>query len=252
MKAVLIALALLAGLLAAWPLTVAQGSVSAVVQGPSAVAPGTIHLYKITVTGGPAESGGTFQIEYTLQGEKLVGGDPQIPRTLANAEGRFAVNITAPEVEGSVVLHVKATSRGETNETTEVRFGIDVFRPVEIRATLRNRGAAAAVNVKVFFYVDGQLVGNQTVSRIEAGGQVEVNVSYIPVDLQIGRHTIRIEADLDGDGKISPNSGELLVHDLFYKTERTSTPAILGTITVVILVLLGFILLAIRRQRRLG
>jgi len=231
----------------------AQEAVSAVITGPTAVAPSSTHAYGVTVTGGPAEVNGTFEISYVLQGDNLQGGDPQIARTLANREGRFSFNVTAPEVEGAVQLYVKATSSAEgANETTEALLTIDVARPVDLRATLRNNGAAAALNVTVFFYVDGRVVGNMTVARIEAGGSVEVNVSYIPVGLAVGRHVVKVTADLDGDGTINPDAGELLVSGFFYKSEHSTVPAILGTITVIILAVLMFVLLAIRRQRRQG
>lgn len=226
---------------------------SAVISGPTAVAPEAVHPYTVIVTGGPAVEGGTFEISYTLEGEDLAGGDPQIPRTLSNAEGTFEVNVTAPRAEGRVHLFVRATSRNETvNATAETRLAIDVFRPVDLRAVLRNSGGATVVNVSVLFYVDGELVGNETVPRIEPGGQVEVTMMYIPVGLTLGRHTVRIEADLDGDGVISPERGELIDSEFFYKTERTNLPAILGFVTVFILALLALVLLAIRRQRRRG
>lgn len=252
-RALALLLVALAVLVLPAPPVDAQDQVTAVIEGPTAIAPSSTHAYTVTVSGGPAEHDGTFDISYVLQGDNLLGGDPQVARTLANEQGVFTVNVTAPEVEGTVLLFVRAKSGNATgNASTETRLSIDVFRPVDLRATIRNHGAAAALNVTVFFYVDDRLVGNTTVARIEAGGQVEASVSYIPVDLSVGRHTVKVTADLDGDGVIEAADGELLESDFFYKTERSSVPAILGTITVLILVVLVFVLLAIRRQRRQG
>lgn len=239
----------------ALPAAEAQEPVTISIQGPSAIAPSSIHPYVIIVSGGPAELNGTFHIEYSLQGDNLEGGDPQVPRPQANREGRFDVNVTAPSAEGTIVLFVNARSEGEGgqgNETREARYVINVFRPVELRATLRNDGAAAALNVTVLFFVDNQLVGNASAARIDAGGEATVNITYIPVNLPPGRHTVRVQADLNGDGNIDAGRGELFAFDLFYKTQRTNTPAILGTITGFVLIVLFFVLLAIRRQRRLG
>lgn len=231
----------------------AQGPVTAVIQGPTAIAPTSIHPYSVTVTGGPAEVNGTFEISYVLEGERLQGGDPQIARTLANREGEFSFNVTAPEAEGTVQLVVRAKSGGEGgNETTEARLWIDVARPIDLRATIRNNGASAALNVTVIFYVDGRAVGNMTIARIDAGGTAEANVTFIPVGLAVGRHVVKVTADLDRDGTIEADAGELLMSEFFYKSERSNTPAILGTITVLILVVFVLVLLAIRRQRRLG
>ena len=230
----------------------AQEPVTITIRGPTAAAPASTHPFVITVTGGPAELNGTFHIEFSLLGDNLFGGDPQLPRTQANREGVFHVNVTAPEAEGTVLLFVRATSQGDVNETTETRYPIDVFRPLDLRATIKNNGAAAALNVTVFFYVDERAVGNASVARVDAGGEAVVNITYIPVGLQPGRHTVRIQADLDGDGKFLAERGELLAYDFFYKTERSLVPTILGTFTVFIIIILLFVLLAIRRQRRLG
>ena len=125
-------------------------------------------------------------------------------------------------------------------------------RPVDLRATIRNNGAATALNVTVLFYVDDRTVGNMTIARIDAGGSAEANVTFIPVGLAVGRHVVKVTADLDGDGRVEQDAGELLVSEFFYKSERSNTPAILGTITVFILAVFVLVLLAIRRQRRLG
>ena len=241
----------LAGLLTRAPAADAQGPVAVVIDGPTAVAPGTTHEYTITVTGGPAEDNGTFEIRFQLQGENLEGGDPTIERTLNNREGVFLANVTAPNAEGTVALLVRAKSGGATgNETTQTSLSIEVFRPVELRATIRNNGAAAALNVTVRFYVDGAAVGTTTLARIDAGGTAEASVSYVPVGLGEGRHVVRIEADMDGDGVIG--AGEVQEQDFFYKAAPSNTPAILGTITAVLLAFLVLLLLAIRRQRRQG
>lgn len=256
MKRLFPLLVVLLALAGAWAGVQAQEPVTVVVQGPTAVAPGSTHLYTVLVAGGPAAvEGGTFEISYVVEGDNTVGADPQIPRILANTEGRFEFNVTAPEAEGTVQLFVRATSTGETtrlNETAQTRYLVNVFRPIELRATIRNNGGAAALNVDVRFYVDGAFVGNTTLARIGAGEQTEALVSFIPVNVGIGRHTVRVEADLDGDGTISPERGELIVTEFFYKSEDTNMPAILGTVTVFVLAFLVLILLAIRRQRRQG
>ncbi len=257
MKRLVLALAVLAVLASALSVPTARAQpVAAVISGPTAVAPSSVHEYTVTVSGGPAvhaPNGGTFSIEYVVQGDNTVGADPVVPRPLANAQGKFFLNITAPSAEGVVQLYVKAKSSNITaNETTETRLSIYVALPVELRATLRNLGAATATNVTVLFYVDDKLVGNTTVARIEAGASLDVNVTYIPVGLADGQHTVKVTADLDHDGKIEPERGELLQSDFFYKSEHSIVPAILGSITVFILVILVFVLLAIRRQRRQG
>ncbi len=253
MRRLLVVALFMLALFAAFPPAEAQEPVTITIRGPSAIAPSSTQLYTITVAGGPAaEQQGTFHIEFVLQGDNLFGAAPLLPTPRANENGRFDENVTAPEVEGTVILYVKAISQGDVNRTAEVRYPIDVFRPIDLRATIRNNGAAAALNVTVFFFVDDLPVGNASASRIDAGGVVTVNITYIPVNLAAGRHTVRVQADLDGDGKFTPERGELLAYDFFYKTPKTSWPAILATLTVIFIIVLLFVLLAIRRVRRQG
>jgi len=255
MRRLLLSCALLALLAAALAVPGARAEpVAVVVSGPTAVAPSSVHPYTVKVTGGPAAdvtTGATYTINYMLQGDNTIGGDPVILRTLANAKGEFVVNLTAPSSESTVQFYVKATSSdGAANETTETRYTIYVAMPVELRATLRNNGAATATNVTVYFYVDGALVGNTTVARIAAGAQLDVNITYVPVGLAEGQHTVTVYADLDHDGQSQPN--ELIHQSVFYKSGRSIAPALFATVTVFILVILLFVLLAIRRQRRQG
>jgi len=246
------ALLLLAILVALVPApAAAQEPVAIVIDGPTAIAPSSIHAYAVTVTGGPGAENGTFEIHAILQGANVAGADPVVDRIFSNREGKFTVNVTAPEAEGTIQLYVRARSfEGGRNETTERRLQIEVARPVELRATIRNTAPTAALNVTVYFYVDNALVGNATVARIDAGAQTDVNITYIPVGLAAGRHTVRIWADLDRDGQADP--GELVDQDFFYMNAPSNVPAILGTITVFLVAVLVFVLLAIRRQRRQG
>src|SRR6058998_3705326 len=91
------------------PAALAQEPVTITIRGPTAIAPSSTHSYVITVTGGPAENNGTFHVDYSLEGDDLTGADPQITRQLANRQGKFDVNVTAPSAEGTIVLLVKAT-----------------------------------------------------------------------------------------------------------------------------------------------
>lgn len=225
--------------------------VAIVIEGPTAIGVSSTHAYTVTVTGGPGAEGGQFEIRAVLQGTNLAGADPVVDRIFSNERGVFTVNVTAPQEEASIQLYVRARSfNATTNATKETRLQIEVARPLELRATIRNTGPTAALNVTVYFYVDGRLVGNTTLARIDAGGQTDANVTYIPAGLAPGRHVVKIWADLDGDGSEDP--GELVDQDFFYRSTASNVPAILGTITVFLIVILVFVLLAIRRQRRQG
>jgi hypothetical protein len=71
--------------------------------------------------------------------------------------------------------------------------------------------------------VDDVLAGTRSLARINASAQETASLSYLPVGLAPGTHRVRIEADVDGDGRIDPARGELVVSDLFIReTEALS------------------------------
>jgi len=220
-----IALALvIAALLAAIPPAAAQGPVSGVLTGPAALAPHGSGVYFVNATGGPASEGaGNYSIRYWITGSDLTGGLP-LPATPAtqvgNSSGSFKFNVTAPQADGAITLNVEINSTaGGRTETGTVAKSITVVTPVVLKATFRNDGDAAAVNVPVKFYVDGKFAGATNISRIEPKASGTATLSWLPVGLTPGAHTVRIEADLNRNGVIEPDKGEVAFVDVLYKKD---------------------------------
>ncbi len=203
------------------PRGAAQTAVAGVISGPSALGPGAVAALFLNVSGGPgATAGGNFSIRYYLSGSDLTGGLPlqSAPRSGTNATGTFTLNVTAPQKEQVVTLVVEVNSSfGPSSERATLSHAITVITPIVLTATFSNAGEAAAVNVPVKFFVDGTLVGRANISRIEPGGTGAASLSYLPVGLQVGGHTVRVEADLNGNGVIESDKGEVVVVDVFYK-----------------------------------
>jgi len=104
--------------------------------------------------------------------------------------------------------------------------------------------------VTVRFFVDNVAVGTKTVARIDSGKGATVTFNYLPVGLPPGTHSVRVEADLDGNGVIDSARGEVATSQLFYKgTPGLSTG---WTVLIGIAVFLPVLLLtvAVRRRRR--
>jgi len=218
----LAALALVAVALAASsPRGAAQTAVAGVITGPTALAPSTSSSYFLNASGGPGMGeGGNYSVRYYLSGSDLTGGLPLpgSPTTATNATGTFTLNLTAPQKEQGISLVVELnSSRGTTFERTTLTYPITVVTPVVLTATFANDGKTAAVDVPVKFYVDGKLVGQTTISRIEPGATGTATLSYLPVGLGAGTHTVQVEADLNRNGVIEPDKGEVVVLDVFYK-----------------------------------
>lgn len=208
-------------LAAASPRGLAQTSVAGVISGPKSLAPLAVGLYHLNASGGPAEGGaGNYSVSYYLTGADGTGLPvPGAPRTASNTNGTFTLNVTAPQSEGQINLVVVLNSsvvRGPFEKTT-LTYPITVVAAIVLTATFANDGAAAAVNVPVTFYVDGALVGRTNISRIEPGATGTATLSFLPVGLAAGRHTVRVEADLNKNGVIEPDKGEVVVVDVFYK-----------------------------------
>ena len=230
----------------------AQVPILATITGPNAAAPSEAVGYDLAIVGGPVEPV-NYTVQWYVTGPDASGALPAAssPTTLTSNQTTFKLNVTAPPKEQEITLHVSVTARaGTVLENTTAEKTITVITPVTLSATFRNDAVTAAANVTVRFYVDGVLVGTKTIPRIDATGQASATFNYLPAGLQPGAHSVRVEADLDGNGIIDPSRGEAVVSDLFYKS---TTPLSTGwTVLIGIAVFLPVFLvtLALRRRER--
>src|SRR5207245_5570595 len=102
---------------------------------------------------------------------------------------------------------------------TIVTGAITIVTPMILTATFRNDGGSAAVNVSVRFYIDGKLAGSTNISRINPGGSATAKLTYLPVGLAPGAHTVRVEADLNKNGVIDRDREQVAIVDLFYQKD---------------------------------
>lgn len=248
----LLAVAILCAGLLLLPLGAAQGPILASLSGPSALAPGQVAAYNLTIGGGPVGRV-NYTIHWYITGPAAAGALPSSssPSTLTGNRTTFRLNVTAPAKEQTIQVVAKvSTLVGGTYENASVEKAVVVITAITLSGTFRNLAPTAALNVTVRFYVDDVLAGTKTIARIEANGQATATFPYLPIGLQPGTHQVRIEADLDGNGVIDPSRGETVVSDLFYKgTPPLSTGwTVLIGIAVFFPVLLATV--AIRRRRR--
>ena len=232
------------------PQAAAQEPVAATIAGPDALAPSQTTAYNLTLSGGPAGSL-NYTIRWYATGPDVSGAlpDQSTPSSTTGNRTAFKLNVTAPPREQEINLVVLVSAKaGSRYENTTVQKTIVVVTPITLTATFRNDASTAALNVTVRFYIDNRLAGTQKIARIGPRGQVTASFDYLPVGLQPGSHAVRIEADLDGDGRIDPARGELLVSDLFY---RYTPPLSAGwTILIGIAVFVPVLLVTIAFRRR--
>src|SRR3989442_1935510 len=186
--------------------------------GHDAIARGQAGVYNLTILGGP-EGAVRYTVQWHITGPNAAGGLPTAanPTDATNNRTTFRLNVTAPQAEQTITLFVKMSATvGSTVENTTVQKSIAVVTPVVLSATFTNQGTTAAVNVTVRFYVDGALVGTETIARINPSGSATATFNYLPANLQSGTHQVRIEADLDRNGVIDPARSEVVFSSLFY------------------------------------
>jgi len=232
----------------------AQSPVTGVLSGPTALAPGGSGTFYLNVSGGPAsEASGNVSIKAYITGADLAGGQPLQASSYTsqtNGTGPFIINVTAPQKEQviTVVVEINSTAGGRT-ESTKVSRGVTVITPITLTATFRNDGGSAALNVPVRFFVDGKVAGATNITRIDPGTTGTATFAYLPVGLAPGAHTVRAEADLNRNGVIEPDKGEVAVVDVFYKRDFELTWPY-AVLIMGITVSVAYLVIRARRRRR--
>jgi len=228
-----------------------QEPVAISIEGPTAVAPRSVHRYFANVTGGPAEGNGTYSIEYYLEGAALSGGSP-LPdaKGLANSEnGTFEFDVTTPTAETTYELVVRATSTNTTtqaNASAVLRLAIESKSPISLEASFTNTGTVAAVHVRVDFFVDGTKVGSGHLARVDPQQSATANYTWIPIGIRDGSHSLEARADLNGNGVIEASAGEVSASSVFV---RSAGGLSLGLAIILITAILGVGLLAVLALR---
>jgi hypothetical protein len=222
------------------------------IRGPAALAPGQLGSYNVSLLGGPI---GTvnYTVAYHITGVDVTGGSP-LPSSPAQATAnvtRIRLNITAPQREQTITLVATVSARsGGTVENTTVERTIVVITPIVLAATFRNSESTAALNVTVRFLVDNVLVGTQSIARIEPNGQAIATFNYLPVGLQPGPHSVRVEADLDGNGIVEPAKGEAFVSEIFYRETPPLDTGWSVLIGIAVFIPVFLVTVAVRRRER--
>ncbi len=248
--ALLVAMAALAVLLTGTAPAVAQ-PISGTITGPTFLAPGQVAAYNLTVSGEPEGAGVNYTIAYWITGTNVTGGAP-LETSPGHASGNrtaYEVNLTAPSREQGITLVISVAARSKTGfENTTADYTITVITPIVLSATFHNASSTAAVNVTVRFYVDNVLAGTSTIKNVGPNADVTVTLNYLPVNLQPGQHSVRVEADMDNNGVIDPSKGEVVVSDLFYRETPSPSPGWTFLIGVAAFVPVFLGVVALRRR----
>lgn len=233
----------------------AAQTITAQVQGPPALVPSQLAQYNITVSGWPEGVPVNYTVEYYITGANVSGGTPSkaTPGRTTTTKSRFVVNVTAPTAEQTITLQVSVSAKGDTGpaENASAQTTIVVVKAIALSVTFHNASAVTALNVTVRWYVDNAYAGSSRVAQIAPLADTTVSFNYLPTALSAGQHTVRAEADLNGNGVIEPSQGEVAVSDFFYhnvQSPSTGWSYLLG-VGVFFAVLLAVLIVRRRGQR---
>lgn len=133
--------------------------------------------------------------------------------TLNPGNDTILFNITAMQNAGELKIHVNCTSGILYYEKVQP---ITVVSPIIFNVKLNNPSNVVINNATVQFLVDGDEIDFQTIGTIPARQETTVTSEWISNDKEPGWHDSRILVDLDGDGTINTEVGDMIVEDHFY------------------------------------
>jgi hypothetical protein len=165
------------------------------VDGKSTVATGETNPYEIMAIGGPAEgTGGNYTFTVTLEG-KNIDDALLYPNDGSSATGIFKFNLTAPTVstEMTIIVDVTSTSSTGSKQTSSRNYYVDSVAPIVISAKVINQGSVALTGIPVYFYADGELLEEKSVS-LAAGASTFVYYNWTE-NVGQGQHEVTVELD---------------------------------------------------------
>lgn len=217
----------------------------ATLTGPTALAPGQVGVYYVTVSGTPANA--SLSYEWYIEGANTTGGSPLggTPGTFNGNATSTTFNVTAPSAVGTISVYVSITSTpegGGSSANTTVRQDVTVIQPIVLSATFHNDGPSAASNITVRFYVDGTYVGTSVIKSVKANADATVTFNYLPIGLAAGAHTVRAEASLAMTQSVT--------YTVFYKDVSAPSTGLVVILGIVAFVPVFILTVGLRRRQK--
>ena len=133
--------------------------------------------------------------------------------TLNPGNSTFLFNITATHRPGELEIHVNCTSGTLYYDKVQP---ITVVTPIIFNVKLNNPSNVVINNATVQFFVDDTEIDFQTIGTIPAMQDTTVTSEWVSTDKEPGWHDSKILVDLNGDGIINTDIGDMIVEDRFY------------------------------------
>jgi len=183
--------------------------------GPSVVGTLRVSTYSATII--DAENRAWDYKVFITSKSNMTGASPleasPINGTVTPGNNTFSFEITAPQAKGELNIHINCTSGSYYYTKIHKIF---VVTPISLSVEVNNPTNVEIKNATVQFFVDGNEIDKQVLLSIGAGQSTKVSSEWISKDKTPGWHTSKILIDMNGDGTIDTNMGDMIVNDRFY------------------------------------
>ena len=126
---------------------------------------------------------------------------------------------------------------------------IIVEAPISISAEIKNPSNVIVSNVTVQFLVDGTEFDKQIISSVPAMQTKTISSEWIATDKEPGWHDSTIIVDLNGDGVIDLEAGDMIVEGTFFIEGGSDWIFALTVLVGLTLLIIGFGLITRRKIR---
>ena len=219
------------------------------IEGPTVVATNTTVHYKVTLS----SVFDVYKCTLLMAGENLTGANPTDQVSKVGYIGEFEFKVQTPKKPQRIYLDFKIfgiLNSTEKIKTFEKKIAVDVKEPFVIHGSVKNVENYILRNVTVYFYVDGNPVGNITIDKIAPNSTKTFTYNWIP-DVKEGKHTIVMK--VMSEGVLFQNGKNMYSMKIYIGSVPSYDWILYSAITVLIIVsTLYFIVLMGKKKRKTG
>ena len=210
------------------------------VAGPKVVGADKTNLYEISLIDSESRN---WKYEAWVTAKNRTGAFPsEAEKIIGNLTGdnkSFQIDITATSNVGtmSIVMNISSPS-GALWYTSEEE--ITVVEPIPVKGTIYNSGQVKINNATVKIYIDEEQIGTDIIESLDPGSSKVVSADWISDDIASGWHEAKFIVDVNGDGIINSDMGDIVfTKDVYVKGAGAASFLILiGILALMIGVLL--------------
>ena len=133
--------------------------------------------------------------------------------TVTKDNNTVEFDVTSQMKTGQLEIHINCTSGSYVYEKIQTVY---VVNPIILNANINNPSNTDIKNATIQFFVDGSEIDKQVLLTIGAKQNTTVETEWISNDKEPGWHDSRITVDINSDGVIDTQAGDIIIDDRFY------------------------------------